>query len=112
MFNLIFLLITTILACCAENNTKKYLHIIDLTLSVTYGLIEIFVFRETKINSHIGVNEQQSPLDTIPELSQVLNYPICQVSVYYFTHLIVSLYCILAVDICLKIYSRQIMNII
>jgi len=91
MFNLIFLLITTILACCAENHTKKYLHIIDLTLAVSHGLIEIIVFRETKINSHIGINEQQSPLDTIPELSQVLNYPICQVSVYYFTYLIIGI---------------------
>jgi len=62
-------------------------------------LIEIFVFRETKINSHIGINEQQSPLDTIPELSQVLNYPICQVSVYYFTYLIVGVALYLAVDI-------------
>ncbi|KAL5244144.1 hypothetical protein ACI65C_011554 [Semiaphis heraclei] len=33
---------------------------------------------ETKINSHLGINEQQSPLETIPELSQVLTHPICQ----------------------------------
>lgn len=43
-------------------------------------------FRETKINSHLGINEQQSPLETIPELSQVLTYPICQVSIYYFVN--------------------------
>jgi len=76
VFHLIFLLITTNLVCCAENRIKKYLNIIDYTcLAVAYGLIKTIVFRETKIN------EQQSPLETIPELSQVLTHPICQVSI-------------------------------
>jgi len=85
MFNLIFLLITIISAYCAENRNKKYLNIIDqIYFAVAYGLIKIIVFRETKINSHLGINEQQSPLETIPELSQVLTHPICQVSIHYF----------------------------
>jgi len=47
-----------------------------LLVNVNYN----YCFRDTKLNSHV---EQQSSLDSIPELSQVLQNPICQVSISY-----------------------------
>jgi hypothetical protein len=64
-----------------RNSCQK---VFDRCCWIMQNLIAFFCLRETKIDANLGLNEQQSPLESIPELSQVLHYPICQVSLTFF----------------------------